>query len=67
MKDNTQAVLDHLKRRGVEYGDVRRMATRQERLSVKNGRVQTVQRSEDAGFGIRVIQRGAWGFASGRA
>ncbi len=64
MKDNTQAVLDHLKGRGVEYGDVRRMATRQERLSVKNGRVQTVQRSEDAGFGIRVIQRGAWGFAA---
>ncbi len=64
MKDTIQAALHHLKSRGVEYADVRRMAGRSERLAVKNGRVQSVNRAEDAGFGVRVLHKGAWGFAA---
>jgi TldD protein len=35
-----------------------------EGLSVKNGRPDRVLKTEDTGFGIRVLAEGAWGFAS---
>ncbi|MBI2880604.1 MAG: TldD/PmbA family protein, partial [Candidatus Tectomicrobia bacterium] len=64
MRDHIQAVLHHLRSRGVEYADVRRMAARSQELAVKNGRVQSVNQGEEAGYGIRVIHKGAWGFAA---
>ncbi|MFQ5691524.1 MAG: TldD/PmbA family protein [Nitrospinota bacterium] len=64
MKDRFQAVLHHLKSRGVEYADVRRVAVRSESVAVKNGRLQSLNQGEDAGYGVRVLHKGAWGFAA---
>ncbi|MFQ5914002.1 MAG: TldD/PmbA family protein [Nitrospinota bacterium] len=64
MKDSIETALHHLKRRGVEYADIRRIATRNQRLAVKNGRVQSVNQGQDGGYGVRVIHKGAWGFAA---
>jgi len=47
---------------GASYGDVRVRHDRHESLAVKNGRPEHIARSESAGFGIRVIVDGAWGF-----
>ena len=33
-------------------------------MPVKNGTVEQVSLGEDAGFGVRVLVDGAWGFAS---
>src|SRR5947209_10396510 len=50
--------------RGATYADVRVMHLRQRNLTTKNGQVGTLAQSESLGIGIRVLARGAWGFAS---
>ncbi len=50
--------------RGASYADVRVMDIRQREISTKNGEVGTLVESELLGIGLRVIVRGAWGFAS---
>src|SRR4051812_16787279 len=49
-----------------EYADARRVARRDERLTTRNGRVETVSVGESDGIGVRVRVGGAWGFASAR-
>ena len=59
----TQVVHD-LKRRGVEYADVRYEHALHESLVAEQGRVASISLSESAGIGIRVLIKGSWGFAS---
>jgi TldD protein len=47
----------------VTYAEVRWCNERQERLRVRDGAPEAVGRFGRAGFSIRVIARGAWGFA----
>jgi len=63
MKSLAQRAVDTAKVRGASYADCRIILTKEEFLSVQNGRVGTMSLSEDIGFGIRVIADGAWGFA----
>lgn len=56
--------LDTARRRGATYADVRVMHLRQRDLTTKSGRVGTLGQSESIGLGIRVVVKGAWGFAS---
>ncbi len=49
---------------GASYVDVRVMERTTEGIEVKNGRVEGVASSTSAGFNVRVIVNGAWGFAS---
>ena len=58
-----QLVKD-LKRRGVDYADVRFERRLRESLVVENGQVQPISCFETAGVGIRVLVKGSWGFAS---
>ena len=58
-----QLVKD-LKRRGVDYADVRFERILHESLIVENGQVKPISLFETAGVGIRVLIRGSWGFAS---
>src|SRR5690349_18190310 len=51
---------------GGAYADVRFMQQRSEYLSTRNGEVETLQRDEDQGIGVRVRVGGAWGFAATR-
>ena len=50
--------------KGANYADVRVVERRTESLTVKNGRVEAVSLSNTAGFGVRVLLDGCWGFAS---
>lgn len=64
MKDLAARVLNMAQMRGATYADVRIVTRLTQSIAVKNGRVEALEQSETQGFGVRVIQNGAWGFAS---
>jgi len=57
-------LIRSLKRRGVDYADVRYERLLHESLVAEQGRVSSISVTESAGIGIRVLSRGSWGFAS---
>ncbi len=64
MQDWANRGIETALARGASYADARVMDIRHRDLSTKNGEVGTLAESESLGIGIRVIARGAWGFAS---
>jgi TldD protein len=60
----TQRALDTAVARGADYADVRFGLDREEHVEVRNGIVSGFRDSESAGFSVRVLVDGAWGFAS---
>src|SRR5918992_5566680 len=64
MKDLVERALDLAQRKGAQYADVRVQRQESQSIAVKNGTVEQVALGEDAGFGVRVLVDGAWGFAS---
>ncbi len=64
MKRLALEALDRAAGRGVEYADVRLSESRDREVTTKNGRAGHVSVSESAGLGIRVLDRGCWGFAA---
>jgi len=63
-RDAVQELVRTLKRRGVDYADVRYERLLHESLVVEQGRVSSVSLCESAGIGVRVLSKGSWGFAS---
>ena len=63
MKDLALLAVDTARQQGASYADVRLIETAREALSVRNGAIGEVAQTEDAGFGVRVLAQGAWGFA----
>jgi TldD protein len=57
------AAIDRLKKLGVDYADARWTEEKDESITVRQGKVESVSRSVDIGVGIRVIADGSWGFA----
>jgi len=58
-------VLDLAIHKGANYADVRLIPySVSEDISVKNGVVENLEYSELAGFGVRLLLDGVWGFAS---
>ncbi|MCM3901447.1 MAG: TldD/PmbA family protein, partial [Pyrinomonadaceae bacterium] len=51
---------------GVTYADIRINRYRNEQISTREKQVQNVSRSQNFGFGVRVLFKGTWGFASSR-
>jgi TldD protein len=64
VKDLIERALDAAERGGASYADVRVQERETESLTVKNGALEAVSSNVSAGFGIRVIVDGAWGFSS---
>ena len=64
MKDRIKEIIGYLKKKKVDYADIRLQRSGTEDIKVKNGTVEALSRNEDQGFGIRVIADGAWGFAA---
>ncbi|MCK4224105.1 MAG: TldD/PmbA family protein [candidate division Zixibacteria bacterium] len=64
MKDRIKEIIGYLKKKKVDYADIRLQRSGIEDIKVKNGTVEALSRNEDQGFGIRVIADGAWGFAA---
>ncbi|GAA1479508.1 TldD/PmbA family protein [Nocardioides aestuarii] len=57
--------LSRARELGASHADFRFERVRYQRLGVRDGVLQGAADSEDLGFAVRVIHRGAWGFAAG--
>ncbi|GAB4341779.1 MAG: TldD/PmbA family protein [Candidatus Abyssubacteria bacterium] len=51
---------------GAEYADIRIVDSLAESILVKNQRLESAHLENSAGFGVRVLLGGAWGFSSSR-
>jgi len=64
LRELLKEAVDALKGKGAEYADARTVRSLTEILVLKNGELETASVMESEGFGIRVLQNGAWGFSS---
>ncbi|MGB8658020.1 MAG: TldD/PmbA family protein [Candidatus Zixiibacteriota bacterium] len=64
MTERLKEIIDYLRKKKLDYADIRHERTSFEDIKVKNGNVDGLSRNDDQGFGIRVIKGGAWGFAA---
>jgi TldD protein len=62
-----ERALDAAERGGAAYTEVRVAERETEQLTVKNGALEAATSNVSAGFGIRVLVNGAWGFSSSRS
>ena len=61
----SEVALGHARDLGATHADFRFERVRYQYLGVRDGHLQGATDTEDLGFAVRVIHRGAWGFASG--
>ncbi len=59
-----QFALERVKAGGCSYGDIRLIETRNQSVGAQDRRISRVTERFDSGFGVRVLYRGAWGFAA---
>jgi len=59
-----EVALSRAKKLGATYADIRINRYRNESISSREQQVQNVSRTQDFGFGVRVLFKGAWGFAA---
>ena len=52
---------------GATYADIRINRYRTESIGTREQQVQNVSRGQNFGFGVRVLYKGTWGFASSRS
>lgn len=64
MRELAERALNVARFEGATYADVRVIDSKSEDITVKNGKVATLDRGESQGFGVRVILNGSWGFAA---
>ncbi len=67
MNDLINRALDAAQRGGATYTEVRVAERETEQLTVKNGALEAATSNVSAGFGVRVLVNGAWGFSSSRS
>lgn len=63
MQELIDLALDAAQRAGAGYADVRLVERDTQSLTVKNGNLAEASSDRSAGFGVRVLIDGAWGFA----
>ncbi|HVF54062.1 MAG TPA: TldD/PmbA family protein [Actinomycetota bacterium] len=66
MDDLVRHALDHAAASGATYADVRAIDLTSESISVRGAVVESLERTESVGYGIRVLVDGAWGYAASR-
>jgi TldD protein len=59
-----ERALDAAQRGGAGYADVRVVERENESITVKNGALEAANSNTSAGFGVRVLVDGGWGFSS---
>lgn len=59
-----QRTISYLSKKGVEYADIRLEETVSEGVMARDGEIDKLWDNLDTGFGIRVLFKGAWGFAA---
>ncbi len=63
-KKLAELAISRAKKLGATYADIRINRYRNESIFTREQQVQNVSRSQDFGFGVRVLVNGAWGFAA---
>ena len=63
MNDLAQVAIDAARQLGAEYADIRIAEYKRQLLNTEDERVNNITDSENVGFGVRVVAKGAWGFA----
>src|ERR1041385_8452837 len=58
------AALARAKKLGATYADIRINRYRNESIFARERQVQNISRTQSFGFGLRVLVKGAWGFAA---
>jgi TldD protein len=66
MRELCAAAVDAATGAGAEYADARVVMKRNQLVATKNGRVERLTDSDSEGIGVRVLVKGAWGFACDR-
>lgn len=64
LKELIKTALETAAKYGATYSDIRIEDLKQEHISVRNKKVEDVNYSESRGFGVKVIYKGCFGFAS---
>ncbi len=64
MQQFTKRIIDNLKMKKTDYGDVRVVEREMELIVLKNGIIEVITRTINTGFGVRVLKDSAWGFSS---
>ena len=59
------AALDRARALGAQHADFRFERVRYQHIRVRDGQLQGASETEDLGLAVRVVHRGAWGFAAG--
>src|SRR4030095_1486229 len=59
-----EMAISRARKLGVTYADIRINRYRNESIFTREERVQSVSRTQSFGFGVRVLYKGAWGFAA---
>ncbi len=62
MFDNASAAVEAALAAGASYSDARYVESRDEFIQVMNGGIETLNRSEAAGVGVRALVGSSWGF-----
>ncbi len=59
-----ELALKRVRAAGAEYGDIRILDSRTQTVHGEDRRIAALRDAQDSGFGVRVLYRGAWGFAA---
>src|SRR5688500_5463499 len=62
MHDIATAAVEAALNAGARYADARVMELRSEAMAARNGGVETLDRAERAGVGVRALIGSSWGF-----
>lgn len=59
-----EIALKRIKASGAEYGDIRILKSTGQVIRGEDRRIDAIRDTHDTGFGVRVLYKGAWGFAA---
>ncbi|MGH6655639.1 MAG: TldD/PmbA family protein [Actinocrinis sp.] len=65
LREMARAALDRARELGVEHADFRVERVRGQVIRLRDGRLDGVNETADAGLAVRVVHDGTWGFAAG--
>jgi TldD protein len=65
LRELADAALSRAAELGAEHADLRVERLRDATIRLRDGKVQAARDGYEAGFGVRVVWQGSWGFAAG--
>ena len=64
MREQLDLAMDVARHYGAEHADLRIRTTQMEHLQLRNGAIADLEQATSEGIGVRILLRGAWGFAA---